>query len=1153
MSRIQEKLRSVTLDDKYTIESGSILINGIQCLARLPMLQKQLDIKSGLNTAGFISGYRGSPIGNLDQTLWHISDKLADNNIVFQPGVNEDLAATAVAGSQQLSSLPDATCDGVFALWYGKGPGVDRSMDAFKHGNYAGVQPQGGVLLAYGDDHPGKSSTVAHQSEQALAAQLIPSLYPSSVHEILRFGLLGWAISRYSGSWVGLKCINETIEQTATCSINPESFAITVPLSTYTPEFGVHYRGVIADRILNEQIAYEYRLARVQEFVRANNLDSVFFKSDQSRLGIVSAGKSHNDVLHALRQLGINRENAARYGLSVYKVGCIWPLEPDNALAFAADLEELLVVEEKKPFIEQQLASLLVNEKDRPLLFGKYGPNGSRLLSSTDQLAPHQIALVIATRLEALNLSDEHIRQRVAQLQQLNSKVDFGSDIRSPFFCAGCPHNRSTKIPQDSHAMVGTGCATMEVFFRPERIVPTQMGGEGANWIGLAPFVGTRHIFQNMGDGTYYHSGLMSIRAAAAANVNITFKILYNDAVAMTGGQPVDGPISVATITQQVLSEGVNRCVVVTDDESKYRGAKNLAEGVDVFHRDELDAIQRELRETAGCTVLIYEQTCAAEKRRRRKKGTFPDPAKRLFIYDAVCEGCGDCSNQANCVSIQPLETALGRKRKIDQYSCNKDYSCTLGFCPSFVTVYGGAPRKRSGPLIAQSAFESIPIPDVARHEGHSYNVMIAGIGGTGVVTIGAILGMAAHLDKRACSVFDMTGLAQKNGAVYSHLKVASSNQDITTSGISIADADLILGFDLIAASGKESMQTVAPEKTQIVGNNHIEPLAKFQLDSDAVPKREITIATIRKRIGADRAHLIDATKFAVELCGDSMAGNMLLLGYAAQQGLLPVSLAGIKRAIELNGVAVALSYKAFDLGRLAAHDPQRLQTALSQVSNSSEETPLTLGEVIDHRCKLLSKYQNTIYALRYRKTVEKVTEAEQKRAPGCNGLAVAVAAAYAKLLMYKDEYEIARLYTRPGFLRKIKDEFEGDVRLAFNLAPPVISRTDPQTGRPTKREFGAWLLPLFHILARLRWLRGTPFDVFGYSEERQRERQLISDYEGQLEAIMTALTPANHQLAVALAELPLQIRGFGHVKLKNIEATAHKAQELSREFMAIQ
>ena len=1134
-------LRQTTLEDKYITESGRVFLSGAQALARLPMIQRRLDREAGLNTAGYISGYRGSPLGHLDMTLWSISERLAANHIVFQPGVNEELAATAVFGTQQLALLPDQTYDGVFAMWYGKGPGVDRSMDAFKHGNYAGSHPHGGVLLVYGDDHPGKSSTVSHQSEHALAAQLVPSLYPASVKEFFRFGLLGWAMSRYSGASVGLKAVNETMEQTATCEIQLDGFGVKIPDTGRDSE--IHNRGSLVSRIDNERIAYEDRLDRVRAFVRANGIDEVLLATEAPRLGIVAAGKSAMDVLQALELLGVDEGSAARYRVSLYKVGCIWPLEPTGVRTFSHGLAEICVVEEKKPFIEPQLALQLINERDRPVLTGKTAPDGSRQFSSVVPLSPREIAIVLAARLDALGLADDSLRNRAAALGTVPGSALPPGAARLPFFCSGCPHNRSTRIPEGSRAMVGTGCATMEVFFRPDRIVPAQMGGEGANWLGLAPFTKTQHIFQNLGDGTYFHSGLMSIRAAVAAKANITFKILYNDAVAMTGGQPVDGRLSTYDIARQVLSEGVARCVIVAEDPSPYRGNAQLPAGVDVYHRDALDRVQRELRDVEGCTVLIYEQTCAAEKRRRRKRGRLPDPDKRLFIYEPVCEGCGDCSKQSNCVSIHPLETPFGLKRQVDQFSCNKDYSCSHGFCPSFVTVKGARPRKGENLLGGSSLIADLPEPRIASTDGRSYNVMIAGIGGTGVVTVGAVLGMAAHLEQRACSVFDMTGLAQKNGAVYSHLKVAEDESRIPTSAISAGAADLVLAFDLVAATGDESFRTVDAKRTRLVGDRRIAPLPTFQVDQSALIDDQQVSGRIRERLPADRFHLLDARGLASAVCGDAIMSNFLLLGYAAQLGVLPVSVTAIQRAIELNGVAVKANSQAFDVGRLAAHDRSMLDTLAGMAPESP--MPRSVDEIVAHRSDHLTAYQDPALARKYRAAVEMVSDKERERTPGMSGLAEAVAENYARVLAYKDEYEVARLYAGPEFKARLEAAFDGEIRLRFNLAPPLMSRADKLTGRPAKREFGPWILPAFGVLARLRWLRGTRFDPFGCTAERRLERQLISDYEEWMREVIDVLTPETHAVAVDLLGLPRTIVGFGPVKAKNLSNAMARAVHL--------
>jgi len=1141
-------LQDVKLSDKYTQTSGRIFISGTQALARLPILQRQVDARAGLNTGGFISGYRGSPIGGYDATLWQIRKLLEANNIVFNPGVNEDLAATSVAGTQQFKVVPDPTVDGVFAIWYGKGPGVDRSLDAIKHGNYNGTDANGGVLLAYGDDHPGKSSSVAHQSEQALASCLVPSLYPAGVAEYLDYGLLGFALSRYSGLWVGMKCVNETIEQTATVDIDIERLSIARPETGELPAPGVHYAAV-NDRLLAERIVVEARLPLVHRFVRANGIDRVTLDSPSRRLGIVTAGKSWQDVVQALALLGIDEARAAALGVSVYKVGCIWPLEPEGIAAFAAGQDELLVVEEKKAFLEEQAAAILYNLPERPRLTGKRDADGAPLLSSIGQLEPLGVALAIARRLEALGIADEAIRSRVVELSGRCERSAPTDAMRTPFFCSGCPHNTSTRLPDGSYAMGGIGCHAMAVFYRPNTIFPTQMGGEGSNWIGIAPFTQTKHVFQNLGDGTYYHSGLMAIRAAVAAGVNITYKILYNDAVAMTGGQPVDGPLSVGEITHQVLHEGVRRCVLVSDHPEKFNYSSGIAHGVEVYHRDELERVQRELREVEGCTVLVYEQTCAAEKRRRRKKGQFPDPAKRLFINDAVCEGCADCSTQSNCVSLLPLDTAMGRKRQIDQSNCNKDYSCVKGFCPSFVTVYDAQPRKPEAVAVAQSDFAELPQPPRAAI-GDSYGVMIAGIGGTGVITVGAVLGMAAHLEGRACSIFDMTGLSQKNGAVYSHLKISEDAARLSTQRLGIGEADLLLGFDMVSALGEESFTALRDAHTEVVGNSRMAPTALFQFFPDLRVDEQLLVRRFRDRVGEEHVHLVDASGLALALCGDTIATNLFLVGFAAQKGLLPLGVDAIEQAVRLNGVAVDFNLKAFNLGRLLVHDADKvIEMAAGSVAIAGPQIPGTLEEIVAHRAKYLAAYQNDAYAARYRALVERVAAAERERAPGKSGLAEAVARYYAKLLAYKDEYEVARLYAAPEFLDKLKSQFDGEMRLAFNLAPPLFSARDPVTGQLKKREYGAWMLPAFRVLSRLRFLRGTPFDIFGYTAERREERRLIADYEALVGEILGGLGEANHATAVQLAQLPETIRGFGHVKERHIAETRGRWQMLLERF----
>jgi len=1132
---------TISLDDKWTFDRGRVVMNGVQAIARVLLAQSALDHKRGLSTAGYITGYRGSPLGSVDKMLWSISDRLTKANIIFQPGLNEDIAATAVRGTQQIDSVAGARYDGVFAAWYGKGPGVDRSGDAFKHGNYAGTHPNGGVLLFYGDDHAGKSSTVAHQSEQAIAANLIPSLYPADAREILDYGLMGIALSRYSGSWVAIKCVNEVAEQTATIDLHLDAFVPVLPPRPNDLPAGIHIQQGAFNPLGEERIVVEHRLPLVHAFVRANAIDRTTIRSARAQLGIVTTGKSYGDVRAALALLDLDDEAAAQVGISLYKVGCIWPLEPTGITAFSRGHQTLLVIEEKKSFIEQQVAAALINERERPLVIGKVDEHGAPLLSSTLPLEPAVIAHVIAGRLGSLSAKVPAFLGEMAPTTDLK---DTPALKRSPYFCSGCPHNRSTRIPEGSISMTGIGCHTMVNFVRPkEALLPTQMGGEGGNWIGLAPFTDTKHVFQNMGDGTYYHSGLLAIRAAVAAGVNITYKILYNDAVAMTGGQPVDGPISVADLARQVRDESVKRIVLLSDDPARHRGNPKMPSEVTIGHRDELDAVQRELREVQGCTVLIYEQTCAAEKRRRRKRKTFPDPPKRLFISKAVCEACGDCSVQSTCVSLTSIETEFGRKREIDQSSCNKDYSCLNGFCPSFITVYA-EPRKPKGVPVDDTLFAALPEPARAPISHGSYNVMIAGIGGTGVVTVGALIGMAAHIEGLAMSHFDMTGLSQKNGAVYCHVRIARQPGNVYTQRLGQQEADLLMAFDLVAAVSPEAAITLASGRTRTVANAAVAPTAALQFDRDFVADPSLLLARLKRMTGESKVFVADASVLALTILGDTIGANLFLVGVAAQRDLLPVGVAAIERAIELNGTALAFNLRAFRLGRLFAADPERVLSLMPRGAAEPAQS-MTLDELVAHRAAHLCDYQDEFLAKRYRTLVERVRQWEVEVAPGSGALALAVARAYAKLLAYKDEYEIARLLTQPELHDEIRRTFDGG-RIAFNMAPPILPG-GRVNGRPKKREIGVWILPVLRVLARIRRIRGTWLDPFGHMAERRMERALIADYEALVDRVLLALTPTNHGRAVALLALADEVRGFGPVKetaVKIYHARLAKAEE---------
>ncbi len=1144
-------LAAVTLDDKYTFDSGRVYLTGTQALVRLCLMQRQGDRRAGLNTACFVSGYRGSPLGTVDREFWRAEEFLKKHHIHFQPGVNEDLAATAIWGSQQVNLFPGAKYDGVFAMWYGKGPGVDRSGDVFRHANYAGTAPHGGVLVLAGDDPACKSSTVPSQSEYAFMDAQMPVLNPANVQDILDLGLFGWAMSRYSGCWVGMKTITENVDSSASVSVDPERMRIVLPDDFEPPPGGLHIRW--PDQPLDQELRLQkYKLYAAIAFARANGLDRIVIDSPKPRFGIVSTGKSYLDVLQALDDLGIDAGHAADIGLRVYKVGMSWPLEREGIRHFAEGLEEILVVEEKRAVMENQIKEQLYNWREdvRPRVVGKFDEDGEWFLPSAGELTPARIARAIAGRIGRFYTSST-ITDRLAFLEDKERALEdrLPRIERIPYFCAGCPHNVSTTVPEGSRVVAGIGCHYMAIWMDRDTATFTHMGGEGANWIGQAPFTETEHIFVNIGDGTYFHSGLLAIRAAVAAGVTMTYKILYNDAVAMTGGQPVDGPLSVPLITRQLRAESVERIAVVTDEPDKYPINAGFAPDVTIHHRDDLDALQRDLRRLKGVTVLIYDQTCAAEKRRRRKRGQMADPPKRVFINEAVCEGCGDCGVVSNCVAIAPVETEFGRKRAIDQSSCNKDYSCVDGFCPSFVTVHGG--RLRTQAVAAGAAgpgpghpFPALPDPQPAAADS-PYGILITGIGGTGVVTVGALLGMAAHLEGKGVSVLDITGLAQKNGAVVSHVRIADRPEDIHAVRIAAGGARLLLGCDMVTAGGFEALAKLRVGYSRAVVNSHRTMTADFTRDPDlAFPEKGLRDAITAAAGGAD---FVDATGLATALLGDSIMSNLFMVGFACQQGLLPVSAAAIERAIELNGVAVEANKGAFLWGRRTAHDGARVETIAfaGGAAPGARRLSASLDELIARRTAELTAYQDAAYAERYTDLVQRVRAVEAERAKGRTGLAEAVARSYFKLLAYKDEYEVARLFTDGAFMERLRDTFEGDFKLTFHLAPPLAAQRDPVTGVPKKREYGPWMMRAFKVLAKCKGLRGTRFDVFGRSAERRLERQLITDYEQTVEEFLRRLDTENHCLAVGLAALPETMRGYGHVKERNVEKAKAREAEL--------
>ena len=1183
---VRKALETVTLDDKYALASGRAFMSGVQALVRLPILQRTRDALAGLNTAGFVSGYRGSPLGGYDQALWAARKHLAEHHIVFQPGVNEELGATAVWGTQQLDLYPQTKKhDGVFGIWYGKGPGVDRCSDVFKHANMAGTARLGGVIAIAGDDHISKSSTAPHQSDHIFKACGLPVFFPSDVQGILDMGLHAFAMSRFSGVWSGMKTIQEVVESSASVSVDPDRVRIITPEDFVMPQGGLHIRWPDAP-LEQEARLMDYKWYAALAYVRANKLNHNVIESSHDRFGIIASGKAFNDTRQALSDLGLDDDTCRALGIRLHKVNVVWPLEATITRDFAQGLQEILVVEEKRQVIEYQLKEELYNWRAdvRPHVLGKFdepegdstggewsmpNPSDNWLLRAKADLSPAIIGKAIAKRLKKLGLapagSDVAARmdQRIAIIEAreralLELKTDTGE--RAPWFCSGCPHNTSTRVPEGSSAVAGIGCHFMAVWMDRSTTTFSQMGGEGVAWVGQQPFTTEPHIFANLGDGTYFHSGSLAIRQSIAAGVNITYKVLYNDAVAMTGGQQVgerpEGH-SVTQIMNSLVAEGVARLVIVTDEPEKYAGVP-LAVGVTVQHRDELDRIQREFRELKGTTVIIYDQTCATEKRRRRKRGKMPDPEKRVVINELVCEGCGDCSVQSNCLSVEPVETEFGRKRRINQNTCNKDYSCVKGFCPSFVTVEGGQLKKpkkqQQGDLASMPALPepSLPLAQTA------WGIVVGGVGGTGVITIGQLLGMAAHLEGRGVVTQDAGGLAQKGGATWSHIQIANRQDAIFTTKVDTAKADLVIACDAIVGATKYTLAVMQQGRTYVALNTHGTPTAAFVKNADWQFPGGHCEAAVKASVGEALVGAFDAEQVAVQLVGDSIYTNPLLLGYAWQQGRVPLSHAALMRAIELNGVQVENNKAAFAWGRHAAHDLASVQALFRAAQVIEFVRKPSLDEMLAKRVDFLTGYQDAAYAASYKAYVDKVRAAESSlplplgegRGEGRPSLRLteAVARYLFKLMAYKDEYEVARLHTDPAFTTRIAAMFEGDYKLVHHLAPPAIARKNDK-GELIKRPFGPWMRSAFAVLAKLKGLRGTTFDPFGRSEERRTERALIGEYRAAIDEVLAALTAERLALAVEIARLPEDIRGYGHVKARHLSAARAKWQGLMAQW----
>ncbi|MDE2119958.1 MAG: indolepyruvate ferredoxin oxidoreductase family protein, partial [Betaproteobacteria bacterium] len=1117
------------LRDALLAQRGRVMLSGTQALVRLLLMQRAADAEQGLDTRGFVSGYRGSPLGMVDQELWKASAELDAAGVRFVPAVNEELAATQVLGTQRVESDPERSAAAVFSMWYGKGPGVDRAGDALKHGNAYGASPHGGVLVVAGDDHGCVSSSFPHQSDLTLQAMGMPVVSPSSVAEYLEFGLYGWALSRYSGAWVGMTALSEVVESRASVDLDLlrarrvawlDAAGVAAATGHQAPPDGLHYRWPDLPSLRIETRLAD-KLDAVRAFARVNSIDRELISSRHARVGIVTCGKAHHDLMEALRRLEITPAMLADAGVRLYKVGLSFPLEPTRALEFARGLDELLVIEEKAPVVETQLRSMLYNQPpgQRPAVVGKHDRDGRPLVSATGELRPSRLIEIVADWLvrhfpdqRTFNDHRRHVRDFLpAQLPP--SPVD--ALRRIPYFCAGCPHNTSTRVPEGSTARAGIGCHFMASWMERDTGGLIQMGGEGVDWVSHSMFTRVPHVFQNLGDGTYYHSGYLAIRQAVAAGARLTYKILFNDAVAMTGGQPVDGKITVDAIARQVESEGVRRVAVVSENVQAWRSlGRRFPPGTSFHHRDELDAVQRELRELDGVTVLIYEQTCAAELRRRRKKGLAPERTQRLFIHEKVCEGCGDCSVQSNCVAVQPLETELGRKRRIDQTACNKDYSCAKGFCPSFVSIEGAVPKRRLG-LQARAAERLLEraaaLPQPAPHDWNApYDLLVTGVGGTGVVTVGALVAMAAHLQNHHASVLDFMGFAQKGGAVLSFVRLADRADRLHQVRIDAQQADAVLACDLVTAASAEALQTVRHARTRVLVNEHASPTAHTVLDGDTPWPAGALLAKLRGAAGDDFVRTLDAQAWAEEFLGDTTTANVLALGHAWQLGMVPVSAAALERAIELNGVAVKANRIAFALGRLAAADPQACRELLS-APGEQHASPATARDFMDVAMRQLRDWQDDAWARRFARCIDRVRERETELG-GDGRLADAAARSLLRLMSYKDEYEVARLYTDGSLARALAEQFDGEPRIHLNLAPPWLARSRGG-GAPRKLRVGAWVLPGLRLLARARRLRGTWFDPFGHSAERRTERALIAQFETLLDDVLPQLRADNLEL----------------------------------------
>lgn len=1131
----------MTLEDRLHQEEGWVYMTGMQALVRLPLQQRKRDQAAGLNTGGYISGYRGSPVGTYDMNLWQAEDVLKKHNIYFQPGVNEDLAATATWGSQMVGLFPGAKVDGVFSIWYGKAPGMDRSMDPLRHANLAGTNPLGGSLLLVGDDHGAKSSTLACYSDLNFASLGMPLLAPSNAQDVLDFGLHGIAMSRYSSTLVGMKLVTDVVEGGGSVHVAPDSPQIIVPEDT-GPDTSIKPFVPILDQ---ERLLWEVKLRKVLAYARSNGLNRQD-GPDNARIGVIAAGKAWQDLNQSLSNLGYRDGMIGNLPMRRLKLGMVWPLDDAEIRAFAEGLDVILVVEEKRPLLEDQIRSILYGSGLNPRIVGKTF-HGHAYSAPADDCAFPQIGeidpnMVTQVMVRVANELDADCGISMPNRPDAPPKLSGGA-IRPPSFCAGCPHGRSTQVVDGSRALAGIGCHTMAMMRDPMKTNSvSHMGGEGAMWLGQFPFTDEQHVFANMGDGTYFHSGLLAIRAAVSAKANMTYKLLHNGFVSMTGGQPHDGEVSPRQMIEQVKAEGVERIALVTDEPEKYEGL-SLGDGVTLHPRTELELVQKQIRQHTGVSVIIYDQPCATERRRLRKRGKWVDPDKRVFINPEVCEGCGDCSTVSACMAIEPLETEFGRKRVINQSSCNKDFSCVEGFCPSFVTVSGATPRKaKTGDV--EIDVSHLPEPAQREIDG-SWSILVSGIGGAGVVTVGQTLAVAAHADGYFSSNLDITGLAQKYGAVHSHIKLATSPDQMRATRIASGEANALIGCDLVVAAGDEALSKLTPGKSVAVTDTTVVPTSEFSKNPDWQLSGDEQLERL-SRVLDGSARGMDAQELAEKIMGDRVFANMLLMGASWQQGGIPLSLGAIHRAIELNGVAVARNKQAFDLGRLAFADPeavQKLAGGPAPILLDKHRAP-TLEDIIERRVTELTAYKNAEFANGYRQTVAQV------KAAGLPEAAVmAVARNLYKLLAVKDEWEVARLYSKPSFRESLQKTFEGDLDLTFYFGAWPFGGRDEKTGKIVKGAVsGKKAMRFFGVMNKLRFLRGTLVDPFRNSDEARLARKLLQDYRADIAFAIENHADVNARLMTELLDLPEHIRGYGHVRERHADEAAKRRQAIRDE-----